>query len=56
MAPTSMMTPHPICPFVEENIIALWDAALKPIIDIGRSERQLWMVNVDFQRNGAYQL
>ena len=29
MAPTSMMTPHPICPFVEENIIALWDAALQ---------------------------
>ena len=29
MAPTSMMTPHPICPFVEENMIALWDAALQ---------------------------
>ena len=56
MAPTSMMTPHPICPFVEEDMIALWDAALKPIIDIGRSERRLWMVNIDFQRNGAYQL
>ena len=23
MASTSMMTPHPICPFVEEDIIAL---------------------------------
>ena len=29
MAPTSMMTPHPICPFVEEDMIALWDAALR---------------------------
>ena len=29
MAPTSMMTLHPICPFVEENMIALWDAALQ---------------------------
>ena len=29
MAPTSMMIPHPICPFVEEDIIALWDAALQ---------------------------
>ena len=29
MAPTSMMTLHPICPFVEEDIIALWDAALQ---------------------------
>ena len=29
MAPTSMMTPHPICPFVEEDMIALWDAALQ---------------------------
>ena len=29
MAPTSMMIPHPICLFVEENMIALWDAALQ---------------------------
>ena len=29
MAPTSMMTPHPICPFVEEDMIALWDVALQ---------------------------
>ena len=29
MAPTSMMTPHPLCPFVEEDMIALWDAALQ---------------------------
>ena len=29
MAPTSMMTPHPICPFVEQDMIALWDAALQ---------------------------
>ena len=29
MAPTSMMTPHPICPFVEEDMIALWNAALQ---------------------------
>ena len=29
MAPTSMMTPHPICPFVEKDMIALWDAALQ---------------------------
>ena len=29
MALTSMMTPHPICPFVEEDMIALWDAALQ---------------------------
>ena len=29
MAPTSIMTPHPICPFVEEDMIALWDAALQ---------------------------
>ena len=29
MAPTSMMTPHPICPFVKEDMIALWDAALQ---------------------------
>ena len=29
MASTSMMTPHPICPFIEENMIALWDAALQ---------------------------
>ena len=29
MASTSMMTPHPICPFVEEDMIALWDVALQ---------------------------
>ena len=29
MAPTSMMIPHPICPFVKEDMIALWDAALQ---------------------------
>ena len=29
MAPTSMMTPHPICLFVEEDMIALWDVALQ---------------------------
>ena len=29
MAPTSMMTPHPICPFVKKDMIALWDAALQ---------------------------
>ena len=29
MAPTSMMTPHPICLFVEEDMIALRDAALQ---------------------------
>ena len=29
MAPTSMMTSHPICLFVEEDMIALWDAALQ---------------------------
>ena len=29
MAPTSMMTLHPICPFMEEDMIALWDAALQ---------------------------
>ena len=29
MAPTSMMTPHPICLFIEEDVIALWDAALQ---------------------------
>ena len=29
MAPTSMMTLHPICLFVEEDMIALWDAALQ---------------------------
>ena len=29
MAPTSMMTPHPICLFVEEDMIILWDAALQ---------------------------
>ena len=29
MAPTSIMTPHSICPFVEEDMIALWDAALQ---------------------------
>ena len=29
MAPTSMMIPHPICLFVEEDMIALWDAALQ---------------------------
>ena len=29
MALTSMMTPHPICPFVEKDMIALWDAALQ---------------------------
>ena len=29
MASTSMMTPYPICPFVEEDMIALWDAALQ---------------------------
>ena len=29
MAPTSMMIPHPICPFVEEDMITLWDAALQ---------------------------
>ena len=29
MASTSMMTPHPICPFVEKDMIALWDAALQ---------------------------
>ena len=29
MAPTSMMTPHPIYLFVEEDMIALWDAALQ---------------------------
>ena len=29
MAPTSMMTPHPICPFVEEDMIAFWDAVLQ---------------------------
>ena len=29
MAPTSMMTPHPICPFIEEDMIVLWDAVLQ---------------------------
>ena len=29
MAPTSMMTPHSMYPFVKEDIIALWDAALQ---------------------------
>ena len=29
MAPTSMMTPHLICPFVEEDMIALWDVTLQ---------------------------
>ena len=29
MALTSMMTPHPICPFVEEDMIALWNAVLQ---------------------------
>ena len=29
MAFTSTMTRHPICPFVEEDMIALWDAALQ---------------------------
>ena len=29
MAPTSMMTPHPICSFVEEDMIVFWDAALQ---------------------------
>ena len=29
MASTSMMTLYPICPFVEEDMIALWDAALQ---------------------------
>ena len=29
MAPTSIMTPHPICPFVKEDMIALWDAAFQ---------------------------
>ena len=29
MAPTSMMTLHPICPFVEEDMIAHWDVALQ---------------------------
>ena len=29
MAPTSMMTPYPICLFVEEDMIALWDVALQ---------------------------
>ena len=29
MALTSMMTPHPICLFVEEDMITLWDAALQ---------------------------
>ena len=29
MALTSMMTPHPICSFVEEDMIAFWDAALQ---------------------------
>ena len=28
MAPTSMMTSHPICQFVEEDMIALWNVAL----------------------------
>ena len=28
-APTSMMTLHPICPFVEEDMIALWDVVLQ---------------------------
>ena len=56
MAPISMMTPHPICPFVEEDMIALGMLHFKPIINIGRSKKRLWMVNVDFQRNGAYQL
>ena len=55
MAPTSMMTPHPSS-FVEEDMIALWELHFKPIIDIGRSKRQLWMMNIEFQRNGTYQL
>ena len=29
MAPRSMMTPHPICLFVEEDMIALWNAVLQ---------------------------
>ena len=29
MAPTSIMTPHPICPFVEEDMIVLWDPTLQ---------------------------
>ena len=29
MAPTSMKILHPICRFVEEDMIALWDAALQ---------------------------
>ena len=29
MAPTSMITPHPICPLVEKDMIALWDAAFQ---------------------------
>ena len=29
MVLTSMMTPHPICSFVEEDMIALWDATLQ---------------------------
>ena len=29
MVLTSMMTPHSICPFVEEDMIALWDTALQ---------------------------
>ena len=29
MAPTSMMTLHPICPFVEEELIVLWNATLQ---------------------------
>ena len=29
MAPTSMMTLYPICPFVMEDMIAIWDAALR---------------------------
>ena len=28
MTPISMMIPHPICPFAEEDMIALWDATL----------------------------
>ena len=29
IAPTSMMTPHPICLFVKEDMIVLWDTALQ---------------------------
>ena len=69
MALTSMMTPHPICPFVEEDMIALWDVALqanhqywkirKAVMDGERRLLKKWSLPIMISEcfvNAAYRL